>query len=62
QRPLLLPEVASSRSRHWWPPTFAGAPNTLRVVAMNQAAKRLILNLQDAWIQKRQAELSSARG
>lgn len=48
--------------RHWWPPTFAGAPNTLRVIAMNQAAKRLILNLQDAWNQKRQAELSPARG
>lgn len=48
--------------RHWWPPTFAGAPNTLRVIAMNQAAKRLILNLQDAWNQKRQAELSAARG
>ena len=48
--------------RHWWPPTFAGAPNTLRVIAMNQAAKRLILNLQDAWIQKRQAELSASRG
>ena len=48
--------------RHWWPPTFAGAPNTLRVIAMNQAAKRLILNLQDAWNQKRQAELAPARG
>jgi hypothetical protein len=48
--------------RHWWPPTFAGAPNTLRVIAMNQAAKRLILNLQDAWNQKRQAEVTPARG
>lgn len=48
--------------RHWWPPTFAGAPNTLRVIAMNQAAKRLILNLQDAWNQKRQAELAAVRG
>lgn len=47
--------------RRWWPPTYAGAPNTLRVIAMNQAVKRLIINLQDAWIQKRQGELAQAR-
>ena len=47
--------------RRFWPPTYAGAPNTLRVVAINEAAKRLVLNLQDAWIQKRQIELDSAR-
>jgi hypothetical protein len=46
--------------RRYWPPTYAGAPNTLRVVAMNEAAKRLVLNLQDAWIQKRQLELDAA--
>jgi hypothetical protein len=27
---------------------------------MNEAAKRLVLNLQDAWIQKRQLELDAA--
>ncbi len=48
--------------RRWWPPTYVGAPNTLRVVAMNQAVKRLVLGLQDAWIQKRQAELAQAGG
>ncbi len=48
--------------RRWWPPTYAGAPNTLRVVAMNQAVKRLIIGLQDAWIQKRQAELALSGG
>jgi rhombotail lipoprotein len=47
-------------ARRYWPPTYAGAPNTLRVVAMNEAAKRLVLNLQDAWIQKRQLELDAA--
>ena len=46
----------------WWPPTYAGAPNTLRVIAMNEAAKRLLMHLQDAWIQKRQAELTAASG
>jgi len=46
----------------WWLPTYAGAPNTLRVIAMHEAAKRLVLNLQDAWIQKRQAELTPVRG
>jgi hypothetical protein len=48
--------------RRWWPPTYAGAPNTLRVVAMNQAVKRLVMGLQDAWIQKRQSELAQAGG
>jgi hypothetical protein len=47
-------------ARRYWPLTYAGAPNTLRVVAMNEAAKRLVLNLQDAWIQKRQLELDAA--
>lgn len=47
-------------ARRHWPPTYAGAPNTLRVVAMNEAAKRLVLSLQDAWIQKRQLELDAA--
>ena len=47
-------------ARRYWPPTYAGAPNTLRVIAMNEAAKRLVLNLQDAWIQKRQLELEAA--
>lgn len=48
--------------RRFWPPTFEGAPNTLRVVSMNQASRRVILNLQDAWIQKRQAELAQVQG
>lgn len=47
-------------ARRYWPPTYAGAPNTLRVVSMNEAAKRLVLNLQDAWIHKRQLELDAA--
>ena len=44
----------------WWPPSYDSAPHTLRVVAMHDAVKRLILNMQDAWIQKRQQELASA--
>jgi hypothetical protein len=47
--------------RRIWPPNFEGAPLTLRYVAMNLAAKRLVLNLQDAWLQKRQAELEATR-
>lgn len=47
-------------SRRYWPPTYAGAPNTLRVVAMNEAAKRLVLKFQEAWIAKRQIELEAA--
>lgn len=36
--------------RRIWPPTYEGAPNTLRVVSFDQAAKRMTLNLQKAWI------------
>jgi hypothetical protein len=43
--------------RRIWPPTDSAAPVTLRVVAFDEAAKRLILNLQEAWIHQRQTEL-----
>jgi hypothetical protein len=49
-------------ARRIFPPTYAGAPNTLRVVAMTQALRRLVPNFQDAWIQQRQRELSMAEG
>jgi hypothetical protein len=49
-------------ARRIWPPTYAGAPNTLRVVAMDEAAKRVVLNFQEAWIQKRESEWQTARG
>ncbi len=48
--------------RRFWPPTFDGAANTLRVVSMNQAAKRLILSLQDAWLHKQRTEMNPAQG
>lgn len=35
--------------RRIWPPTHEGAPNTLRVVSFEQAAKRLVLKLQNSW-------------
>jgi hypothetical protein len=36
--------------RHIWPPTYEGAPNTLRVVSFDQAAKRLVLKLRNSWL------------
>jgi len=44
----------------WWPPSYDSAPHTLRVISMHEAVKRLVINMQDAWIQKRQQELASA--
>ncbi|HSL05454.1 MAG TPA: hypothetical protein VK901_18150 [Nitrospiraceae bacterium] len=35
--------------RRIWPPTYAGAPNTLPVVSFGQAAQRLVLKLQNSW-------------
>jgi hypothetical protein len=42
--------------RRIWPPTYEGAPNTLRVVSINQAAKYLTLKIQDSWIGQLEAE------
>jgi hypothetical protein len=49
-------------NRRYWPPTYAGAPNSLRVIAMQEAVKRLVINLQDAWIHQRAVELEQGRG
>ena len=46
--------------RRIWPPTYEGAPLTLRVVSMDQAAKRLAGNLQRAWVDQRDLELASS--
>lgn len=44
--------------RRIWPPTYEGAPITLRMVSAMQAAKRLALNIQLAWNEKRHTELA----
>ena len=36
--------------RRIWPPTYEGAPNTLRVVSFEQAARRLVRKLQNYWL------------
>lgn len=43
--------------RRLWPPSYEGAPVTLRIVAMEQAAMRLAGNLQRAWIEQREREM-----
>ncbi len=46
----------------WWPPTYEGAQHTLRIIAMHEAVKRLVPNVQDAWIKKREVELAAMDG
>ena len=41
--------------RRIWPPTYEGAPNTLKVVSFDQAEKRLALKLQNTYIGQLQA-------
>ena len=41
--------------RRIWPPTYEGAPNTLKVVSFDQAEKRLALKLQNSYIGQLQA-------
>ena len=46
--------------RRIWPPSYEGAPLTLRVVSMEQAANRLAGNLQRAWVERQDVELTAA--
>jgi len=45
--------------RRIWPPTYEGAPNTLRVVSFEQAAMRLILKLQHDWLRVLESEATA---
>jgi len=47
--------------RRIWPPTYAGAPNTLRVVSFDQAAKRLLLKLQNSWLGALESEAKARK-
>lgn len=47
--------------RRYWPPTYEGAPNTLRVVSFNQAAKRLTTRLQHDWMGQLEEDASARR-
>ena len=48
--------------RRIWPPSYEGAPITLRVVSIEQAAKRLAGTLQRAWVEQRELELAALPG
>lgn len=45
--------------RRIWPPTYEGAPNTLRVVSVEQAAKRLMLKLRNSWLGVLESEVAA---
>ena len=47
--------------RRIWPPTYEGAPNTLRVVSFDQAEKRLALKLQNSWVGQLEADAAERR-
>ncbi|NOS78291.1 MAG: hypothetical protein HOP35_10125 [Nitrospira sp.] len=47
--------------RRIWPPTYEGAPNTLRVVSFEQAEKRLALKLQNSWLGQLEADAAARR-
>lgn len=48
-------------NRRFWPPTYEGAPNTLKVVSFEQAAKRLTLRLQNTWLGQLEADTAARR-
>lgn len=47
--------------RRIWPPTYEGAPYTLRVVSFDQAAKRLTLKLRNSWKALLEADAAARR-
>lgn len=47
--------------RRFWPPTYEGAPYTLRVVSFNQAAQRLTVKLQNSWLGQLEADAAARR-
>ena len=47
--------------RRIWPPTYEGAPNTLRVVSFEQAAKRLVLKLHNTWLGVLESEATARK-
>jgi hypothetical protein len=47
--------------RRIWPPTYEGAPNTLRVVSFEQAARRLVLKLQNSWLGVLESEATARK-
>lgn len=47
--------------RRIWPPSYEGASNTLRVVSFEQAAKRLVLKLQNSWREVVESETAARK-
>lgn len=47
--------------RRIWPLTYEGAPNTLRVVSFEQAARRLVLKLQNSWLGVLESEATARK-
>lgn len=59
--PVIWFRPAGPDGRPWWLLTYEGAPNTLRVVPMNDAAKRLTLDRQRTWLEFRRQEFAASR-
>ena len=53
--------VRPQEEHRYWPPTYEGAPYTLRVVSFNQASKRLTAKLQNSWLGQLEADAALRR-
>lgn len=47
--------------RRIWPPTYEGATHTLRLVSFDQAAKRLLVKLQNSWLRVLESEAAARK-
>lgn len=53
--------IRPQEEHRYWPPTYEGAPYTLRVVSFNQASKRLMGKLQNNWLGQLETEAAVRR-
>jgi hypothetical protein len=53
--------VQPSSQRVYWPPTWEGAPDTLRVVTYNLAGKNLVYKISRVWLEYLEGEAAARR-
>ena len=53
--------IQPDSQRVYWPPTWEGAPNTLRVVTFNLAGKNLVNKISRVWLEYLEGEAAARR-
>jgi hypothetical protein len=54
--------IQPGSQRVYWPPTWEGGPDTLRVVTYNLAGKNLVYKISRVWLEYLEGEAAAKRG